>query len=224
MAIDCKEMDGTKFEVFKTAVNLFHEHSYDSVPVSEIASAMGMAKSSLYYYFPKKDDFLECIYLFFKEHIFDERKTLDELKPIFETGTILDMMLSLLFKFPPKLADIMTKILTIIHQQKYSDEKARIIVKEFIIDEGHRYVKDAFEYAISIGRLAPFNTNWIATVINDTANGEYLRAAADKSHDYGAYVSSTELAVFQHAAIAIKDLKPPINANTDMAHTDQQQE
>lgn len=211
IALPEADLTGARYEIFKTAINLFSKNSYESVTLEDITAKRKRTPSSFYHHFKSKQDILDCMYIFFKAHFFDQRKTLDELKPIFETGSVLDMMLAMLFKFPPEHADILTKILDVLHQRKYFDEEARIIIQEMLIEEGERYVEEAFNYAIQIGRLAPFNTSWLSTVINDVANGEYLRAISDKSHNYHAYVSEKVLVIFQHLAALIKDLRPPIN-------------
>lgn len=200
-----------KRQVFETAVGLFAANSYEIVTMADIAKHLGKTKAAIYNHFASKQEILDMMYRFFAAHIFDERKTLEELKPIFETGSLLDMMLSLSFQFPREYRTLLAEILSVIHQRKYFDKQARKIAKELMIDEGVRYVEAAFSYAIEIGRLAPFNTHWLALVLNDTRNGEYMRATLDEHHDRAAYMKNEEMIIYQHAAAVITDLRPPFH-------------
>lgn len=199
-----------KRRIFEAAIDLFATRTYEIVTMADIADALNRKKPSIYNHFSSKQEILDMMYVFFTAHIFDQRRTLDDLKPILETGSIMDMMLSLSFQFRPEYMRIMTGSLTVIHQRKYFDEQARRIAKELMVDEGIRYVEAAFDYAIEIGRLAPFNTHWLAIVINDTRNGEYMRATLDPSHDRSAYIRNEEALVYEHAAALITDLRPPV--------------
>lgn len=207
--MNIEEFSRPKRRIFETAIDLFSVKTYETVSLEDIANALNRKKPSLYNHFSSKQEILDTMYAFFVEHIFDQRRTLDELKPIFATGSIIDMMLSMSFRFRPEYTDMLTKILTVIHQRKYHDEQARTIAKELIIDEGIRYVEDAFNCAIAAGRLAPFDTHWLALVINDTRNGEYMRATLDRAHNREAYINTEEMTIYRHAAALITDLRPP---------------
>ncbi|MDL2317615.1 TetR/AcrR family transcriptional regulator [Eubacteriales bacterium OttesenSCG-928-A19] len=207
--MNLEELSGPKRRIFEMAVELFATRTYETVTMADIAEALNRKKPSIYNHFASKQDILDMMYDFFVEHLFDQRKTLEELKPVLETGSILEMMYSLSFQFRQEYMKVMTGILTVIHQRKYFDERTKEIAREMMIDEGMRYVEEAFNYAIEIGRLAPFNTHWLALVLNDTRNGEYMRATLDPSHDRMAYIRNEEILVYQHAAAMITDLRPP---------------
>lgn len=198
-----------KRRVFEKAVELFATNTYETVSMEDIATAVNRRKASIYNHFASKQAILDEMYRFFAMHIFDQRRSLEALKPIIESGTVLEMMCAMTFQFSARYLDIMSRILMVIHQRKYFDEKARKIAKELMLDEGIQYVEEAFGYAIETGRLAPFDTHWLAIVLNDTRNGEYLRATLDPDHDRTLYINQEEMLVYEHAAALITDLRPP---------------
>lgn len=207
--MDIGEFSRPKRRVFETAIELFAANTYETVTMADIATALQRKKPSIYNHFTSKQEILDTMYGFFCAHIFDERKPLEALTPIFETGTVLEMMYAMSFEFSKEHKPLMTRILTVIHQRKYFDEQARKIAKELMADEGIRYVEMAFNHAIAIGRLAPFDTHWLALVINDTRNGEYMRATLDTHHNRTTYLQNEELLVYRHAEALIIDLHPP---------------
>lgn len=202
-------MDGVKMAYFKTAAQLFSERSFDAVSINDIAETIGKTKSSIYNHFSSKQEILDTMYRFFREHLFDNRKPVDELMPIIENGSVLDMMLSVTFLFPKEYMELLSNILAVIHQRKYHDEQAKRVAKELMVDEGVRYVEEVFDRAIAVGRLAPFNTHWLAIVLNDTRNGEYMRIIVDPDYQSKTRYQAEEMVVYQHAAAMIVDLRPP---------------
>lgn len=103
----------------------------------------------------------------------------------------------------------MSNILTVLHQRSVFDEDARRIIKELVIDDGIRYVEEIFDYAINIGRLAPFSTHWLARVINSTQYAEYLQSLVDPDYTHEEYMRKETLPIYQHMAATIIDLRSP---------------
>lgn len=54
-------MNRTKRRIFNTAVEMFAKKGYDSTSVEEITAIAGVAKGSLYYHFPKKEDIFDTL-------------------------------------------------------------------------------------------------------------------------------------------------------------------
>ncbi len=54
-------MNRTKRRIFNTAVEMFAKKGYDSTSVEEITAIAGVAKGSLYYHFPKKEDIFDML-------------------------------------------------------------------------------------------------------------------------------------------------------------------
>lgn len=49
-------MNKTKRKIFETSMKLFAQKGYDATSVEEITSVVGIAKGTLYYHFPSKED------------------------------------------------------------------------------------------------------------------------------------------------------------------------
>lgn len=64
-------MQGRKWEIFLSAVNLFSEYGYNSISMRDVAAANGLRVSSLYNHFPSKEAILDQIYQFYYENIKD---------------------------------------------------------------------------------------------------------------------------------------------------------
>lgn len=54
-------MNRTKRRIFNTAVEIFSKKGYDNASVEEITAIAGVAKGSLYYHFPKKEDIFDML-------------------------------------------------------------------------------------------------------------------------------------------------------------------
>lgn len=54
-------MNKTKRRIFNTAVEIFAKKGYDNASVEEITAIAGVAKGSLYYHFPKKEDIFDML-------------------------------------------------------------------------------------------------------------------------------------------------------------------
>ena len=54
-------MNKTKRRIFNTAIKLFSERGYDNASVEDITAVAGVAKGSLYYHFPKKEDIFDML-------------------------------------------------------------------------------------------------------------------------------------------------------------------
>ena len=54
-------MNRTKRRIFNTAVEIFAKKGYDNASVEEITAIAGVAKGSLYYHFPKKEDIFDML-------------------------------------------------------------------------------------------------------------------------------------------------------------------
>ena len=54
-------MNRTKRIIFNTAIKLFSEKGYESTSIEEITAVAGVAKGSLYYHFPTKEDVFDFL-------------------------------------------------------------------------------------------------------------------------------------------------------------------
>ena len=62
--------DNKKNEIREIALNLFRNHTYDSVSVNSIAKEAGISKNTFYYYFSSKEELI--MEVFKPELLFDD--------------------------------------------------------------------------------------------------------------------------------------------------------
>ena len=62
--------DNKKNEIREIALNLFRNHTYDSVSVNRIAKEAGISKNTFYYYFSSKEELI--MEVFKPELLFDD--------------------------------------------------------------------------------------------------------------------------------------------------------
>ncbi|MHC1782306.1 MAG: TetR/AcrR family transcriptional regulator [Anaerolineaceae bacterium] len=63
-----KKPEVRKLEIVQAARDLFLTRDYDQVTMQDVVDALGLAKGTVYYYFPSKEDLLEAVV----EHLIDE--------------------------------------------------------------------------------------------------------------------------------------------------------
>jgi AcrR family transcriptional regulator len=56
-----KKPEDRKAEIIKTARHLFLARDYDQTTMQDVVEAVGVAKGTVYYYFPSKEDLLEAV-------------------------------------------------------------------------------------------------------------------------------------------------------------------
>lgn len=217
--MDISDLTGTRLQYFTKAINLFSKRSFEIVTLNDVAEAVGKTRTNLYSYFNSKQEILDLMYEFFTHHFTKSRKSIDELKPLIERGTVMDMITSVGYFFEPTHRELMADILVVLHQRSVFDERARCIIKDLIIDEGIRYVEEIFDYAINIGRLAPFSTHWLARIINNTQYSEYLQSTVDPAYNHEEYAKKEMLPIYQQVAAMIIDLRSPYESLEDKLST-----
>lgn len=60
-------MSGKKVQIMRAATKLFSEKGFHATSIQEIADSLGIAKGSVYSYFPSKDELLFSIYKYYYE-------------------------------------------------------------------------------------------------------------------------------------------------------------
>lgn len=207
--MEISELSGTRLKYFTKAINLFSRQSFEIVTLNDVAEAVGKTRTNLYSYFNSKQEILDLMYEYFTHHFTKSRKPLEALKPIVEHGTVLEMITSVGYFFDPSNRELMADILIVLHQRSVFDERARCIIKELIIDDGIRYVEEVFDYAINIGRLAPFTTHWLARIINNTQYSEHLQSTVDPDYTHDEFEKKDMMPIYQQVAAMIIDLRSP---------------
>lgn len=127
-----------KKQTFEKSVELFSVYTFELVTINDIAKAVDKTKSRLYNHFSSKQQILDEIYDFFREHFNDNRKSPDEIIPILENGSLMDIIHSVFFEFG-RSDPLIFLILRIVHQRKYYDEKACLLVQKILIEDGVQF-------------------------------------------------------------------------------------
>jgi len=145
-------------EILKQSAKLFKTKGYYNTSMSDIATACGLLKGSIYHHFKSKDDIgiesLKFIHEYFRNEIFsiayrDDLRTLEKIKLIVkktddyflhsEGGCLLgNLALEVSWtdiKFKDEIKDYFTnweKALYTIFKEKINDNKAHELSKEFV--------------------------------------------------------------------------------------------
>ena len=176
-------------QILKIASELFSEKSYHDVTVDEIAGAVGVAKGTIYLYFPSK----ERLYLEILEYSFEAIESLLE-KEIAKSDSApvkLKKVLRLIFEFYQMNLDVL-RILSrdethLIREHFEFTERwrlRRIKLYEKILEKGQRE-----------GSFRPMNTKLVAIVIFGLVRSvmffyEIDRSAGEISDDVFSVISS----------------------------------
>lgn len=163
------KLTGTKEVIFDIAVNMFALSGYENVSMRDIAKKVNIKSSSIYYYFNSKESILDYIYQYYTDHLFDNVKSVDEIKAVFHTGTNLDVIEASVWSFygmPPIVHKRMTQITKIIYMRFIHDPKANKIFRDILVDETLARGKEILEYGVSIGKYkSDTDTTALAEVI-----------------------------------------------------------
>ena len=157
-------MNKTKRKIFNTAVKLFAEKGYDNASTEEITAMAGVAKGSLYYHFPKKEDIFDTMV---KEGM-DLLKNSVEIKTK-KCNTALEKIKAVILieiKVMFKYEDFVNVVLSQIWGSEKRSQKCKCAVFEYIkilegivqegIDNGEFYESDVEATASGVfGAVVP---------------------------------------------------------------------
>lgn len=149
-----------KDEIFDVSVMLFAQYGFESVSIRDIAKAVSVKSSSLYYHYASKQQILDEIYAYFTEHFNDNRKPVAVMKQLLQTATKEEFGKALMFTFETpdfEKWQRMTLIVKIIYMRIFQDNSARDIFLNLMNKDTEAYVKEILEYGIAIGTLQDFD-------------------------------------------------------------------
>lgn len=143
----------TKEKIFDISIDLFSQKGFDAVSVREIAREVGIRESSIYNHYKSKDAIMDSIFQYFKEELIKMRppearnlEKIDKITPeVFRQRANLTLNL---FKNPK-----MEKIFRIISSEQFRDERARIIVLQYLIHEPYSFSKKVLEIMVNKGTI-----------------------------------------------------------------------
>ena len=103
----------TKEKILDSAVRLFAQHGFDNTSMRDLAKDVGVKNPSLYNHFESKKEILTELYRFYTEQRIIAIPNIGEILNQLERMPPHEILMNLEHRFPPDVADIMTKILTI---------------------------------------------------------------------------------------------------------------
>jgi AcrR family transcriptional regulator len=150
------ELSGTKERIFDISIQLIAKDGFESVSIRQIAEGVGINAASIYYYFSSKEEILDTIYQYFREHWTDNRKGTGQIQTIIETGSAIEVITALwdtAFLLEEKLAVRIILISKIILMRINNDSKAKDFFLHEWFDTDVKYLQKWLGYAAEIGRL-----------------------------------------------------------------------
>jgi len=194
--------------IFEKSIELFASKPFETVTMNDLSAAVGKTKSSFYNHFVSKQQILDEIYDFFCDHFSDNRNTPKQIDPILQQGSLLDIIHSVFFIFGES-EPLMLPILQIIHQRKFFDGRARQIVQDILISDSITYAQTVFDRAVKIGRLAPFDTQLLAILCNNSRLIIYDKWILNPTAKYYRALVDEEDRIYTLVSQTITDLRPP---------------
>lgn len=208
------EFSGTKRKIFEKSIELFKMHGFENVRTRDIADAIGIKQAAIYNHFESKQDILDKIYGFCRYYYTLDRPKLEDIEPILENGSLLDIIMSVWYEFNEDYKEKLTNAIIIVFHRLGIDERANEIAKSLIVEEGNAFAKAVFDRAVEIGRLAPLDTHAMGVLINSIRMYTLNNWLIDDSFEYTMEVDKDEQIIYKHAIKLLTDLKPPAGSGT----------
>lgn len=197
---------GTKKRIFDGAIELFMLNGFDHVSLRDIAGKVGIRQSTIYNHFKSKQEILDTIYNFYSYYYLKDRKDIEDVKALLQTGDFLEILDSVRYEFKEDYVQAMSDITKIIFQRIGIDDRAKEIGQSLMIDEGIKFVEDVFNSGIKSGRFYPFDTHIMAFLINSVRIFILYCWLINPSPDNMQKLLADEQALYNYAAELIKDL------------------
>lgn len=174
----------TKKRIFEAAIDLFAQKGFNATSMREIAENVGIKKASMYSHYKSKDEIIDCAFQYFKKELVKMRppevrnlEKIDEITPeIFRQRVNLTLNL---FKDPK-----MEKIFRILLNEQFMDERAKIIVLQYLIREPYFFSKEVLEIMVNKGIISKIDSDIKAMEFQYTIFSlflEYLLLKSDNS-------------------------------------------
>jgi AcrR family transcriptional regulator len=203
--IEKKPEKTTKEKIFDVSIDLFSQKGFDGVSVREIAREVGIRESSIYNHYKSKDEIMDSIFQYFKEELMKMRPPearnmgkMDKITPeIFRQRANLTLDL---FKNSK-----MDKIFRIISSEQFRDERAKIIVLKFLIQEPYSFSKKVLEFMVDKGIIGRIDPSIKAMEFQYSIFSLFLEYLLLKSD--GSDTSKTERMIEKHLDYFVNTLK-----------------
>jgi AcrR family transcriptional regulator len=150
------EPGGTKERIFDEAIRLIAQKGFESVSMRDIAAASGIKAASIYNHFASKEDILDSVYGYYREHRTDNRNAVGHIRAAMEYGSALELVTALYdsaFNFEEKMAVRMILISKIVLARIFSDPRAGHCFMHEWFETDMEHLRKWLGYAVKIGRL-----------------------------------------------------------------------
>ena len=162
------ELSGTKENIFDTFIEMTSSLGYENVSMRDIAEKVGIKVASIYNHFESKERILECVYDYYEERQYDNRKSADEMKKMIETAGVDELLRTFFFTFvseDQKKYVRMVLITKIIYMRLFQDPIANAMFTRNNLNNAE-YVTGVMKHGIEIGRLdSSFDIETFADVL-----------------------------------------------------------
>ena len=151
------ELSGTKELIFDVFVEMASTVGYENVSMRDIAKKVGIQGASIYNHFKSKGKILEHAYDYYKAHLNENRKSVDEMEKIVETAGAEEIVKSLAHTFESedrKKYVRMILITKIVNMRMFQDPIANTVFTANDKDS-IEYIINVLKHGIKIGRIDP---------------------------------------------------------------------
>lgn len=147
-------MQGRRWEIFESAVQLFARDGYHKVSIREIADKNHITAPSLYNHFKSKDALLHTMYDFYEHNATAAISTMQRKLRRLEPGRCpAELFSTLLFAYDEELQPLMDQIYTILVTQSAGDPRAYELIKRLVLDATATAVGDLLDRLAEEGKI-----------------------------------------------------------------------
>ena len=201
------EINNKKDEIVLASVTLFAEKGYTETTIKDIAKAVSLKTASLYNYFPSKKSILELILDIYDEYLEMASMELDDLKDNFVEMDVKTIIMSTFSKFPEDENNIYPKILKIILQEQYRNERIHIYMRDNIFTNLERKLEVLLNKMVKKGKIQPIDTKRYAKLMNYTAIAAAVEYCHYTAEEYATTQTITQFELLELIADAILQKK-----------------
>lgn len=156
----------TKENILLSAAKLFSDSGYSKVTMREIAKAVGINPSSIYYYFPSKGDILSNLYKFYSTEQQKACPDLNELLSLVETAPPHEVLMKSGFHYNNEVGEILDKILVTAAREICSDPESEHFIKQVIYDPISSILKPLLLRMVELGKIKPFDADTFIGILS----------------------------------------------------------
>lgn len=179
------ELTKTREIIFDVALRLFSTYGFEKVNMRGIAAECKIKSASIYNHFASKQEILNTIYAYYREHFFDNLTPEEEIKRIVSTGTKDEIIDAISFTFESsdtKKYHRMVLASKLVYMRIFNDEEAKNIFMTIMSAEPEIHVAKHLQYGISIGRFTPFDIKTYASLLVGCRHSMALSAFANANY------------------------------------------